>query len=79
MFPAPNCVQTVKTLLKCRLTVCKLVGPHLKHSNIKLKYTLLRQKNNRDSNKNLHYLEEIFYKCIEKNKISSIIEIPNLN
>ena len=38
MFPAPNIVQTVKTSPTFRLTVCKLVGPHLKAS-IQIKIT----------------------------------------
>ena len=50
MFPAPNIVQTVKTSPTFRLTVRKLVGPHLKHSNIKFKHTMLRQKANTNCN-----------------------------
>ena len=50
VFSAPNHVQTVKTSYSFSLTVCKLVGPHLKHSNINLKHTLLRQKTNTNCN-----------------------------
>ena len=47
-----------KTSPTFRLTVCKLVGPHLKHSNIKFKHTMLRQK--ADTNCNYFSLEPGF-------------------
>ena len=50
MFSAPNSVQTVQNSAKLRLTVCKLVGPHLKRSNKNLKHALFAKNKTANSN-----------------------------